>query len=105
MNFSKKDIVIAFSCVLFLIINMGAIGNAGSEKAMETVCMSNLKQWGDLFQLWLNDHDGNFMSGRDKWFYALAPYAGMELRNTITPREYKLRFCPTAMSFGTERAD
>ena len=83
--FTKKDVVIVLFCLAFLLVNLGALGNAGRQKAMEAVCMSNLKQWGHMFQMYLADNDNTFMLGDDpikpcKWFYALAPYYGAALQ-------------------------
>ncbi len=104
INLTKKDILIVAACAVFLMANLGAIGTAGRQKAMEAVCMSNLKQWGHLFQMYLADNDNTFNKGKsatapDKWFFALAPYYGCtpKLYNDGTPREYKVRFCPSAM--------
>ena len=105
INFSKKDILIMVGCLVLLAVNLGAVGNAGRQKAMESVCLSNLKQWGDAFSMWLNDHDGNFMDGKNKWFHALAPYYGAAYRTAEVRREYKLRFCPAAMGFADEGAN
>jgi prepilin-type processing-associated H-X9-DG protein len=108
INFTRKDILIVAGCMVFLMANLGAIGTAGRQKAMESVCMSNLKQWGHMFQMYLADNDNIFMQGKsylvpDKWFFALAPYYGCIPQKcedgAMRPREYKLRFCPSAMTF------
>jgi prepilin-type processing-associated H-X9-DG protein len=111
INFTKKDILIVAACVVFLMANLGAIGSAGRQKAMEAVCMSNLRQWGHLFQMYLADNDNTFMLGADavkpcKWFYSLAPYYGAALQefDKKVERADKIRFCPAAMGFTSEGA-
>ncbi len=106
INFTKKDILIVAACAVFLMVNLGAIGTAGRQKAMESVCMSNLRQWGHVFQMYLADNDNTFMRGKsatipDKWFFALAPYYGCtpKLYADGVPRADKVRFCPAAMGF------
>ncbi len=111
INFTKKDILIVAACAIFLMVNLGAIGSAGRQKAMESVCMSNLRQWGHVFQMYLADNDNTFMLGADpvkpcKWFYALAPYHGAvpKLYDEGIARQDKIRFCPAAMGFASEGA-
>jgi prepilin-type processing-associated H-X9-DG protein len=74
------------------------------KQAKDITCVMNLKQWGSIFSMYLADHDNNFMVGRDKWFYALRSYYGAQLRLKEARREFKLRFCPTAMKFKDEGA-
>jgi len=91
--FTKKDLVVTLGCVLFLLVNIAAIGGGGRKRAREAVCLSNLFQWGTCFQMYTNDYDGFFpmgtLSGQraDRcWLYVLQPYY----------RQGKLRLCPEA---------
>lgn len=60
--FSKKDILVVFACVVFLLINLGAIGTTGRGRAKEAVCQINLKQLGYAQDMFLNDNDGYYPS-------------------------------------------
>jgi len=111
INLTKKDILIVAACAVFLMANLGAIGSAGRQKAMGAVCMSNLRQWGHLFQMYLADNDNTFMPSQDpvkpcKWFYSLAPYYGAvpQTFDEKIERADKIRFCPSAMGFVSEGA-
>jgi prepilin-type processing-associated H-X9-DG protein len=59
--------------------------------------MTNLKQWGLVFKLYTDDHDGSFISGEGDgsgkpWFELLRPY----------DEDYSLCLCPTATKLHTE---
>jgi len=78
-NFTKKDFVVTLACVLFLLANIAAIGTSGRRRAKEAVCLSNLQNWGNIFQAFINDNDGFFMQGfsggtSERWYNALRPY-------------------------------
>jgi len=69
----------ALGCIAFLLLNIGAIGSGGRRRAKEMVCLSNLRQWGTMFEMFTNDNDGYFNSGWDVgettlWMNALRPY-------------------------------
>jgi prepilin-type processing-associated H-X9-DG protein len=93
-NFDKKDVAFVLGCVVFLLMNIGAIGSGGRRRAKEMVCLSNLRQWGAMFEMFTNDNDGHFNSGWDVgettlWMNALRPYYG---------DSWNLLLCPTARS-------
>jgi hypothetical protein len=79
-NFTKKDFIVTFTCVVFLLANIAAIGTSGRRRAKEAVCISNLQNWGNIFKAFIKDNDGYFMDGwyaQDQdWFAALRPYYG-----------------------------
>jgi len=63
------------------------------RQAPGVACMANLKQWGLVFKLYTDDHDGSFVSGEGgdngkRWFEPLRPY--------IADAVYRLCLCPTA---------
>lgn len=79
VHFTKKDILVVFGCMLFLLMNIGAIGSSGRRRAKEMVCLSNLRQWGTIFQMFTNDNDGYFQAGVGDghtyhWMNALRTY-------------------------------
>ena len=81
-TFHKKDLVVASTCVAFLLISLGAIGGRSRARAKEIVCLSNLHQWGSVFQMYTDDNDGYFSTGivisagwhRGQWIIGLRPY-------------------------------
>ena len=92
VNITKKDILVTLGCTVFLLANLGAVGSNGRRRAKEAVCLSNLRQWGAMFEMFTNDHDGYFNKGWDigeraLWMNALRPYYC---------DNFKLLLCPTA---------
>ena len=90
--FTKKDIAVVLGCAVFLLINLGAIDSGGRRRAKEMVCLSNLRKWGVMFEMFTNDNDGYFNSGWDVgettlWMNALRPYYG---------DSWNLLLCPEA---------
>ncbi|MHC4534917.1 MAG: hypothetical protein ACYS6K_13290 [Planctomycetota bacterium] len=91
---TRKDILILSGCLIFLLMNIGAIGSGGRRRAKEMVCLSNLRKWGVMFEMFTNENDGYFNRGwdvgeTDLWMNALRPYYG---------DSWNLLFCPTAKS-------
>jgi len=94
-TFTKKDLVVALCCVVFLLINLGAIGSNSRKQAEASTCRSNLKQWGLIFAMYCSDNNGYFTKGyigaattkNDMWMGALRPY----YRN-----DPNMRCCPVA---------
>ncbi len=79
-NFTKKDFIVTFACIVFLLANIAAIGTSGRRRAKEAVCLSNLQNWSNIFKAFINDNNGYFMQGwmvdDQSWFAALRPYYG-----------------------------
>jgi hypothetical protein len=77
-HLAKRDIIVALVSVALLLTNLALIGSTGRRRAKETVCRSNLRQWGLIWHTFTNDDDGYFPeveSGwiRGKWITALLP--------------------------------
>jgi prepilin-type processing-associated H-X9-DG protein len=75
----RKEFIVALGCIIFLLLNIGAISSSSRRRAKEMVCLSNLHQWGTMFEMFTNDHDGYFNRGWDVgetelWMNALRPY-------------------------------
>ncbi len=100
-GFTKRDVMVVLGCALFVLMNIGSVGSSGRKRAKEAVCLSNLRQWGDIFQAFTDEHDGYFMHGwysnpsnpsaqRESWPYALRSYVDL--------REDRLACCPMAIN-------
>jgi len=98
--FTKRDLFVTLACSAFLLVNIAAIGPRGRRHAKDILCLSNLQKWGTVFQAFLEDNNGRFMTGyqdspglQDYWMQALRPYYA---------NNHKLRCCPEAAVPGTE---
>ncbi|NOR67445.1 MAG: hypothetical protein GQ528_08815 [Woeseiaceae bacterium] len=92
-NFSKTDAALVLCCALLLLMNIGAFGGVGRRRAKAMVCLSNLHQWGGMFEMFTNDNDGYFNGGwdvgeTDLWMNALRPYYN---------DDWNLLLCPAAV--------
>jgi prepilin-type processing-associated H-X9-DG protein len=89
-NIAKKDLLVILCCVSLLLMNIGAINSNGRRRAKEMVCLSNLHQWGTMFEMFTNNHDGYFNRGWDVgetelWMNALRPYYTDNLNLLLCP--------------------
>lgn len=64
IKFTRKEIIVVIICTMLLLLNMGAINSTGRRRAKEFVCLSNLRKWGVIFEMYTQDNNGNFFSGR-----------------------------------------
>jgi len=81
-------VVIAIIALLMAIL-MPALQRVKNQ-AKTAVCLSNLKQWGLIFSMYTDDHDGVFHMGLDQphhWTITMKPYYG---------DDEKLFYCPSA---------
>ncbi|NIP25460.1 MAG: hypothetical protein GWN67_23260 [Phycisphaerae bacterium] len=60
---TKKDIMILLVCLIFLVINVGAISNGGRMRAKRLLCLTNLKQLTLAWAQFANDNDGFIVNG------------------------------------------
>ena len=102
--FTKKDLVVVLGCMVFVLMNIGAIGSGGRKRAKEAVCVSNLRQWGVIFQDYTDNNNGYFMRGwvdnnrstprnqpTDYWLNALRPYYSSNPNLRLCPEATKPR--------------
>ena len=65
--FTKKDLVVALGCVVFLLMTLGAIGSGYLERARErgrrSVCLSNLKQLTLAWLIYADENDDKIVNG------------------------------------------
>jgi len=60
VNITKKDLIVIFGCVVFLLVNLSAVNYRGRERAKIVVCQTNLKKIGQAQFLFLNDNDDRY---------------------------------------------
>jgi len=95
-------VVIAIIALLMAIL-MPALQRV-KKQAKVVICQSNLKQWGLIWSLYVDDHEGYFSDGvfpdrrvgwgeRSQWIGALTPYGDTK---------GKIRFCPMATKIAGE---
>jgi prepilin-type processing-associated H-X9-DG protein len=60
---TKKDIVIVLVCLIFLVINVGAISSGGRRRAKRTICLTNLRQLTLAWIQYADDNDGKIVNG------------------------------------------
>lgn len=85
-------VVIAVIAVLMAIL-MPALQRA-RKQARASTCLSNLKQWGLIFAMYTDEHDGRFQKGLDPehhWIVVLRPFFPGKGRDAED-----LFYCPSA---------
>lgn len=60
---TKKDIFIILVCLIFLVINVGAISSGGRRRAKRTLCLTNLKQLTLAWTQFADDNGGFIVNG------------------------------------------
>ena len=58
INITKKDLVVIFGCILFVLLNLSAVNNRGRERAKRIVCLANLKQLTAAYNLYAEENGG-----------------------------------------------
>jgi len=89
----KWDAVFLVLCLGLLFSSLGAVGPSGRRRAKEFVCLANLHRWGTVFEAFVEDNDGYFLSGNGGgigfwWIETLWPYH----------EDRRLLLCPQAPS-------
>ncbi len=92
--FTLIELLVVIAIIAMLLAILSPALKKVKDQAREVVCRANLHQWGIIFPMYTNDHDGKFMPGIDEdwptgrysWIYATMPYYD-------TP---KIRFCSNA---------
>ena len=109
ITFTKKDVTVTLSCLIFLLANLGAIGTGGRRRAKEAVCISNLRQWGSVFSAYTADYDGSFHEGwggtaqdSNWWMDAMREYymGCPEIRFCLVAANENLRVSQGFVNFG-----
>ncbi len=112
LSFTKTDIVFTIACIVFLMMNIGAIGTGGRHRAKNIACSANLRQLGIAFQMYANDYENSLPPGLfvecrlvpgGQWVDVLRPYY-QDPNLLFCPLATKVRFIPpTAFTPGPGR--
>ena len=95
---TKKDVIVLLICIVFLLMNIGAIGSAGRKRAKEIVCLSNLNKWGKVFEIYTNNNDGKFNTRTNdsgRWYDTICNYQNYE----------SMGLCPMAKTLASPNAE
>jgi prepilin-type processing-associated H-X9-DG protein len=72
-TYTKRDLIVAVCCVVFLTFSLGVIGDGARQRAKEALCLSNLHQWGQMYSLFAKDNDGKLMGWNEYDWYTFGP--------------------------------
>jgi len=64
---TRVDLIVVVACVVFVLANVPVIIAAGRGRAKLEVCLANLRNLADAWQMHANDNDGKIPSG-DVWY-------------------------------------
>jgi hypothetical protein len=78
VNITKKELIVIFVCVAFLLLNFSAVNYRGRERAKIIVCQTNLKMIGQSQFLFLNDNDDRFPNALTSLTASESPVAGYQ---------------------------
>ncbi len=91
---TRSDGVVILACITIIIITMGAVGSSGRRRAKEMVCQSNLRQWGGIFQGYVERNNDRFFTGTQ---YSPGYWWPKELDDAHKNwKQTKIWFCPEA---------
>ncbi len=94
-GFTLIELLVVISVIVLLMALLLPALNRARSQGRAMVCQANLRQWGVLFTLYINDNDGNFLSrsytaggNRVDWYDLIRP----------NPHEgdKSIMFCPMA---------
>lgn len=88
-----RDAAMVLGCVFFAFLTLAAVGESGRRRAKEIACQSNLRQWHNIFQGYIEENDGVFLSGCNDMGYWWPLQLSQELQDWKKNRTW---FCPSA---------
>ncbi len=62
-RFGKRDAALVLGCVLFLLLNLGALDERGRAHAKKMVCLTNVRQLAHAWLLYARDNDDKLVNG------------------------------------------
>jgi len=104
LGFTLIELLVVIAIIALLMAILTPALMRVKKQAKTVICQSNLKQWGIIWSMYVDDHDGYFSDGvfpgkpvgwgeRSQWIYALAPYGDTK---------GKIRLCPMATKISGE---
>lgn len=90
---SGSDVGVAVLCLVLVLLTLGAAGRQGRRRARAAVCVSNLRQWGDIFQGYIERNNERFFTGQGSSGYWWPLELDDEHKNW---KQTKIWFCPEA---------
>lgn len=81
------DLIVAGSCIVAVLLTVGAVGETGRHRAREFVCLSNVKQLSHAWRMYAEDNGGRLVGGHTveypvQWVAPLSPPANIKLEMT-----------------------
>jgi hypothetical protein len=98
VGFTRRDMVALLACMVFVLCCLGAVGATGRSRAKEAVCLSNVMQWGRIWKIYTDDHDGLFPergSGTDCGEAAMVAWPHV-IWEYVPKLDWNLCLCPVA---------
>jgi prepilin-type processing-associated H-X9-DG protein len=93
LSLGKRDVAVLTLCATSLISTLGLVGEGGRRRAKEMVCQSNLQQWAGVFQGYIDQNGGTFVSGPNlspNWWVKNLKEEDKDWKRM------RIWFCPTA---------
>jgi prepilin-type processing-associated H-X9-DG protein len=90
---TKRDAGVTVVTTLFVLCILSAVGLSGRGRAKETICQANLHEWEAVFQGYIEQNNGKFLSGCNASGYWWPIQLSFEQQNWKRNRTW---FCPTA---------
>ena len=96
--FTLIELLVVIAIIALLMAVLAPSLQKARQHAWSVVCQSNLHQWGLVFFLYANDHEGHFMASRTStgWLY------WMDVLRAYHANVHKVCCCPTATRPYTE---
>ena len=97
--FSLIELLVVIAILVLLMAVLLPALHLARQQAKATLCRANLHEWGIIFSLYVDAHDGSFWSGDMRgdgrsqycWLYPLMPYYGDERELCFCPMATRLR--------------
>jgi prepilin-type N-terminal cleavage/methylation domain-containing protein len=89
-GFTLMELLVVIAVISLLMAILTPVVQRVRRNAKESVCQSNLRQWGMVFKMYTDEFDGNLIRNNDElaWYYPIREYYG----NTAD-----LLLCPSAV--------
>jgi prepilin-type N-terminal cleavage/methylation domain-containing protein/prepilin-type processing-associated H-X9-DG protein len=94
-GFTLVELLVVVAIISILAAFIFPAVTASRQKAHTVKCMAQLRQWGQAFNDYIGNNEGNYPS--NDWFKVVAPYAGATTNSSsIRPGDKSLFSCPSA---------